>query len=152
MAALAAIDQEKNWSSTHTRGARRLIEGVLETDPEISAGHLIEANGLWPDPITLYVLGRFQCRRRDYEAAVSTLEMLEAARGRVYHLFFPGLVALGRLELAQALAALSRPEESLRLYKQVLDGWGLRAPRCSITKRARTGYWAQITKEEREHD
>jgi tetratricopeptide (TPR) repeat protein len=124
---------EKNWFSTHSRGARVLIEGLLSSDdPERAQEQLIEAKGLWPDPIALYSVARFQNRRKDFESASNTLTLLEEARGRAYRLFFPGLVFLGRIERARALAGVSRFEESFRLYRQVMKDLGNRIPPCSL--------------------
>jgi tetratricopeptide (TPR) repeat protein len=145
--AAAALDTlriiEKNWPSKHASGARLLIEGLREPDPYSAATFLLGARDLWPDPITLYAVGRFQNRQGNFEAARTELQGLEEARGRAYRLFFPGLVALGRVELGRALAGLSLYGDSLRFYRQVLGDWGLlgrgpgrsAAPQCSLTRR-----------------
>lgn len=114
------------WPSTHSRGSLRLLEGLLEADndPQSAFAKLAEARGLWPDPITLFSVGRFLAGRREFAEAVSTLEMLEEARGRTYRLFFPGLVSLGRLERARSLVSMSRFDEASRLYRRVMEDWG----------------------------
>jgi len=141
---------ERQWPSTDTRGSRALLEGLLTAgrDPEAASEILIEARGLWPDPITLYGVGRFQSRAGDQAGALTTLEMLEEARGRAYRLFFPGLVALGRVERARVLAGLGRRGESAKLYRQVLADWGSGAAKFSIFTQVQSEYKRLVSQNE----
>jgi tetratricopeptide (TPR) repeat protein len=132
---------ERRWPSTNTHGSRALLEGLLlPVDDPKAAALLTEARGLWPDPVTLYYVGRFQNQTGDFESAAATLDMLEEARGRAYRLFFPGLVGLGRVERARSLERMSRFEDAARLYRQVLEDWGDRASRFKIAQNVRSEY------------
>jgi tetratricopeptide (TPR) repeat protein len=132
----------ERWPSTHSRGSLRLLEGLLEADddPHSAYTKLAEARGLWPDPITLFSLGRFFAGQKKFEDAVNTLEALEETRGRTYRLFFPGLVSLGRLERARSLSAMSRFDEASRLYQRVMEDWGGRTATFRIGRQIRAEY------------
>ena len=137
----AKFTDNTNTKSTNTHGSRALLEGLLlPVDDPKAAALLTEARGLWPDPVTLYYVGRFQNQTGDFESAAATLDMLEEARGRAYRLFFPGLVGLGRVERARSLERMSRFEDAARLYRQVLEDWGDRASRFKIAQNVRSEY------------
>ncbi len=138
---------ERRWPSTDSHGSRALLEGlvVASFDVERARGLMAEAFGLWPDPITLYAVGRFRSQHEDLTGALAALEVLEEARGRAYRLFFPGLVALGRIERARVLARMSRFEESGRLYKRVLEDWGGRVSGYALGKQVRSEYTKLIS-------
>jgi hypothetical protein len=104
------------------------------TDPARAAGLLRDARAMRADPLTNYALAVWQMDRRDYSEALPTLEALEEQRGWIYHLYCPVLVVLGRIYRARCLAAMSRFDDSARLYRWILLNWGAHAGQCDIVR------------------
>jgi serine/threonine protein kinase/tetratricopeptide (TPR) repeat protein len=128
--AAAGLDRlreiERRWPSTHSKGSRAHVEGCLmELRGDTRAGELLNlARGLWPDALVLYSVALWQARRGQWEQQAATLDELMRHRGAILKHFFPGLLVLAWLEQARSFRRLSHPEQSSRLYGQVLDHWG----------------------------
>ena len=129
----AALDRvreiERRWPSTHSRGARAHLEGILwGTQDAARAGELLnEARGLWPDCLTLYSAAQWHMRQKDFEGAAAALDAFEELRGFTLRLFFPPLIVLGRIQRARCFAGMSQTADALRLYRWVLALWGTTA-------------------------
>jgi serine/threonine protein kinase/Tfp pilus assembly protein PilF len=133
---------EHDWPSTRTRGIRAHIEALVKTasnDPG-AEDLFLQARGLWPDPLVLFSLAQFQARKRDYSAALSTLDTLDGLRGDIFRNYFTGIVVLSWLERARCLRSLSRNAESLRYLRQVLNHWERHAGSYSVVRMARRDY------------
>jgi tetratricopeptide (TPR) repeat protein/tRNA A-37 threonylcarbamoyl transferase component Bud32 len=131
---------ETRWSSTHSRGSRACLEGALmdlKGDPK--AGEWFrEAVGLWPDPVTLLMAGHWHATKGNPAVALDALQSLDQQRMRTFRLYFPGLVVASWIEQARCLARMSRFEESLRVYKRVLDHWLPHAGGFAVVQQVRT--------------
>lgn len=133
---------ETRWPSTHSRGIRAHIEALSKQaarDPGAEEAFL-QARGLWPDPLVLLSLARFQADKKDYPAALSTLDQLDSLSGDVFRNYFTGIVVLSWLERARCLKSLSRISESLRYLRQVLNQWERHAGSYSVVRAARRDY------------
>ncbi len=113
------------WPSTYSNGTRALCEALFRwaSHDSRAAASFEEARGLWPDPLTLFWVARWQSNSKDYSGALATLDEMQAAAGTLLKYHFTGLAVLGWLEAARCLKNLSRIQESLRLYRRVLDCW-----------------------------
>jgi hypothetical protein len=67
--------------------------------------------------------GHWHATKGNPAVALDALQTLDQQRTRTFRLYFPGLVVAGWIEQARCLASMSRFEESLRVYKRVLDHW-----------------------------
>ena len=105
-----------------------------------AAAAFAEAHALWPDPLTLFWVARWESQNRDYAAALSTLGELRAAAGTLLRYHFAGFSVLGWLEEARCLRNLSRFSESLRFYKRVLDHWERDAGAYGIMRKVHEEY------------
>jgi len=132
------------WPSTFSDGTRALCDALLAwAAGDARAGDsFTQAHGLWPDPLTLYWLARWQSHQRDFAGALATLGEMEAAEGTLLRYHFVGLSVLGWIEAARCLRSLSRFPESLRYYRRVLDGWEAHAGAFGIVRQVHDEYHA----------
>ncbi len=133
---------ERQWPSTHSRGVRAHIEGAtLMQDDAQKAGDLLgEARGLWPDPLTLWSVCRWQMQQKDFVGALATLEVINQQRGRMLRRGFPGLTVLAWIDQARCLALMSRFGEALRVYERVLNCWHPNAAAFSLVRQLHLEY------------
>jgi hypothetical protein len=113
-----------------------------EGDDAGADGAFIEARGLWPDPLILFWLARWQSHKEEYDAALTTLGELRAASGTLLRYHFAGLSVLGAIEEARCLFKLSRFPESLRLYRRTLGFWQANAGAFGIVHQVQREYLA----------
>jgi pentatricopeptide repeat protein len=116
---------EKRWPSSHVRGACCALEGALVPRGDTERATLLfdMARGLRPDPLTFFPIAIWQIESRNFDAALGPLAEMENHRGRIYRLYFPGMLDLARLYRARCLAHMSRFEEALRLYERMVSRW-----------------------------
>jgi hypothetical protein len=103
-----------------------------------AAGLFAAAKGAWPDPINLFYIARWEGKTNLLEAQLASLAEFERLRGKVFKHHFAGLVVLGWLEQAKCLQRLSRFDESLRMYKRVLEHWAGPQAAGSFIRQVRT--------------
>ena len=127
------------WPSTHTRGIRANVAGVLLGHREEAGALLNEAVGLWRDPYALYAQAEW-LSGRDNELALAAYEELHRQRGRILALkrYFPGLLVLGWIGQARCLVRLSRFSDSLRIYEQVRRYWLQGHARFALLRQVQT--------------
>jgi pentatricopeptide repeat protein len=131
------------WPSTYSKGTRALCEALFRwaTDDARSSASFQEARSLWPDPLTLFWVARWQSNNKDFAGALATLEEAQAELGTLFRYHFAGFAVLGWIEEARCLRALSRFPESLRLYRRVLDQWGRQAGAFGVVREVHTEYF-----------
>jgi pentatricopeptide repeat protein len=132
----------RRWPSTYSNGSRSLCEALLRwaTGDSRASESFQEARGLWPDPLALFWVARWQSNGKDWDGALATLGELEANAGTLLRYHFTGLAVLSWIEQARCLRHLSRFQDSLRIYSRVLDHWGRHAAGLSIMSEIHTEY------------
>ena len=133
---------EMRWPSTHSKGVRAHLEalGKLALKDATAESDFLSARGLWPDPLVLFSVARFQSAKGDTESALQTLDDVDKLNGDILRNHFTGFVVLAWLERARCLKTLSRFPESLRYYRQVLDRWKKNAGAFEIVRLASKEY------------
>ena len=121
---LIAIDER--WPSAHSKSAVVLAKAMLKDARHEDGPDLLfeEAKVLWPDPINLFYVARWQGKAGNPREQLANLLELERMRGKVFKFHFPGLVVLGWLEQAKCFEKLSRFDDSLRMYERAVRHWG----------------------------
>jgi serine/threonine protein kinase len=119
---------EREWPSTHSRGARAHVEGALLDDPAEAGALIREAVGLWGDPLILLTQAQWLARQGDFNAALAACDALDQQRGRILKRYFPGLVVLGWIQQGRCLVSLSRFDDARRVYQRIERCW-LRGPK-----------------------
>jgi len=130
---------ETKWPSEHSKSAVWLAQALLkDLQGEAGAdGLFAKAKGAWPDPLNLFYISRWEGKTNLLQAQLASLEELERMRGNVYKHHFAGLAVLGWFEQAKCLQSLSRFDESLRMYKRVVEHWANPQAACSFMRQAR---------------
>jgi tetratricopeptide (TPR) repeat protein len=128
------------WPSEHSQSAVWLNQAMLKDlqNEKAAAGLFAAAKGAWPDPINLFYIARWEGKTNLLEAQLASLAEFERLRGKVFKHHFAGLVVLGWLEQAKCLQRLSRFDESLRMYKRVLEHWAGPQAAGSFIRQVRT--------------
>jgi tetratricopeptide (TPR) repeat protein len=126
LANMEKVDAE--WpASTHIHGTIAHLRGELAMalgQWNEAKAYLIEAAGLWRDPLSLFSLAGAYNGLEDYAAAAGTYSQMAQDRGYLLRRENPAYVPLMWLDQARAAARLSQFDESLRLYSIVTDHWG----------------------------
>ena len=92
---------------------------------------IIQAGGLWPDPLTMSSLRDFYIKRKDWDKAWEVAQKgVYEQRGWLFKHYFPGLFTLNQIARARILKEraflntdMALLKDSLREYRQLLSQW-----------------------------
>ena len=127
------------WPSRHTAAFAAHAEGQIalaEGDPAKARARVLEALGLWQDPLTRLSLGWCYAQGGQHDEASRVFMDAETQRGFLLRRENPAYLPLLLLAHARSEAALTHFDESLRLYERMLSMWSPARGSARLVKQA----------------
>ena len=129
---------EAEWPSTHSKGSRSHLEGVLREARNQDGFELLnEARGEWEDPLTLGSIRDYFAAHGYWDKAREVAARIHEDRGRIFKHSFPGLFTLNQIARIKISTKLSLSGDASRMYQQLITQWDTGAEAFSMFRAIR---------------